>query len=49
LFATVIALLIVALVLFAKEANDVYEKGYSNQAAKLSEQMMKRDTTALWK
>ena len=33
LFATVIALLIVAFVLFAKEANDVYEKGYSSQAA----------------
>ena len=36
LFAKVIALLIVAFVLFAKEANDVYEKGYSNQAANLS-------------
>jgi hypothetical protein len=41
LFATVIALLIVTLVLFAKEANDLYEKGYRNQAASFSKQMMK--------
>jgi hypothetical protein len=33
LFATIIALLIVTLVLFAKEANDLYEKNYPKQAA----------------
>jgi hypothetical protein len=38
LFATVVALLIVTLVLFAKEANDLYEKNYRNQAANISEQ-----------
>lgn len=41
LFATVVALLIVTFVLFAKEANDLYEKNYRNQAANVSEQMMK--------
>jgi len=42
LFATVVALLIVVtFVLFAKEANDLYEKNYRNQAANVSEQMMK--------
>ncbi len=49
LFATVIALLVVTLVLFAKEANDLYEKGYRNQAKSFSEQMMKHlvsDSTA---
>ena len=40
LFATIIALLIVTLVLFAKEANDLYEKNYPKQAA--SELLMKR-------
>ena len=40
LFATIIALLIVPLVLFAKEANDLYEKNYPKQAA--SELLMKR-------
>jgi hypothetical protein len=33
LFATIIALLIVTLVQFAKEANDLYEKNYPKQAA----------------
>lgn len=49
LFATVLALLIVTLVLFAKEANDLYEKSYRNQAASFSEQMMRHlvsDSTA---
>jgi len=49
LFATVIALFIVTLVLFAKEANDLYEKGYRNQIANLSGQMVKRDSTRIWK
>jgi hypothetical protein len=42
LFATIIALLIVTLVLFAKEANDHYEKNYPKQAVNFSEQIMKR-------
>jgi hypothetical protein len=42
LFATIIALLIVTLVLFAKEANDLYEKNYPKQAVNFSEQIMKR-------
>jgi hypothetical protein len=49
LFATVIALLIVTLILFAKEANDFYKKSYRNQATSFSEQMMERlvsDSTA---
>ena len=41
LFATIIALLIVTLVLFAKEANDLYEKNYPKQAASVSGQIMK--------
>jgi hypothetical protein len=41
LFATVIALLIVTFVLFAREVNNLYEKNYRNQAANISEQMMK--------
>ena len=49
LFATVIALLIVTFVLFAKEANDLYEKNYRDQAVNIGEQMMKllvSDSTA---
>jgi hypothetical protein len=41
LFATIIALLIVTLVLFAKEVNDVYEKNYPKQAASVNGQIMK--------
>jgi len=41
LFATIVALLIVTLVLFAKEANDLYEKNYPKQAASVSGPIMK--------
>ena len=41
LFATIIALLIVTLILFAKEANELYEKNYPKQAASVSGQIMK--------
>jgi hypothetical protein len=41
LFATIIALLIVTLILFAKEANELYEKNYPKQAASVSGQIMR--------
>ena len=49
LFATVVALLIVTFALFAKEASDLYEKNYRDQAVNIGEQMMKllvSDSTA---